>query len=164
MRCFAVCICLIALGTYTPAFGQDSASGQLADRQAKEADIRRLLNLMGAGKVGAQMMDQMFSTIRNSMEQRVPAKVWDELVAEFKAEFGPDTLIELNVPIYAKHYTHDEIRQLISFYESPLGQKMTSVTPLIVKEAYEAGAAHGRQLIERIYEKLRNRGYKPPAT
>lgn len=161
---FAVSICLTAFGAYAPALGQDHAPEQSAGKQAKEADIRRLLNLMGAGKVGAQVMDQMFGTIHDSMGQQVPAKIWDDLVADFKAEFSPDALIELNVPIYDKHYTHEEIRQLISFYESPLGQKVTNVTPLIAKEAYEAGAAHGRRVLQRIYERLRSRGYKPPVT
>jgi hypothetical protein len=159
---FAVCICLTVSGVHVPTLGQGAASGQLAEKQTKEADTRRLLSLMGAGKVGAQLMDQMFSTVRSTMEQQVPPKVWKDLVAEFKAEFSPEKLIELNVPIYARHYTHDEIRQLISFYESPLGQKVTNVTPLIVKEAYEVGATHGRQLLLRIYERLRSKGYKVP--
>ena len=162
MRLLAVCVCLTAFGAYAPVLGQDGAAERAAEKPSMEADIRRLLNLMGAGKVGAQMMDQMFNTMRGSMTQEVPRKVWDDLVAEFKSEFSADTLIELSVPIYAKHYTHDEIKQLIAFYESPLGQKVTSVTPLIAKDAYETGAAHGRQLMRRIFERLRSKGYKPP--
>jgi hypothetical protein len=85
------------------ALGQKRAAGQLTAEQAKERDARRLLNDMGLGTLGAQMMNQMFSTIRSSMPQRVPQQVWDELTAEFKAEFSAEKIVELNVPIYARY-------------------------------------------------------------
>ena len=156
-----VCIALICCGAYASASGQERNSSQVAAQQAKEHDIRQLLNDMGAGKLGAQMMDQMFGTIRTSMKQQVPEKVWDELIAETKVEFSPEKLIELVVPIYDKHYTHDEIRQLISFYESPLGRKVTSVTPLLAQESFDTGVAHARIVLQRFNERLRSKGYEP---
>ena len=159
-----ISVCLILFGANVSVPGQDKVSQKLADEQAKERDIRRLLISMDSGKIGAQIMDQMFSTIRRSMRQQVPQEIWDDLIAEFKIEFSPEKLVELNLPIYAKHYTHDEIKQLIAFYESPLGKKMTSVTPLIVKEGYDVGVAHGRQVLQKIYQKLERKGYKPPVS
>ncbi|MDQ3819425.1 MAG: DUF2059 domain-containing protein [Acidobacteriota bacterium] len=156
-----ILVCSVLFGASVSVLGQTAASAQSAEERAKESDIRRLLNDMGAGKLGAQVIDQMFGTIQRSMEKQVPKEVWDQLVAEFKVEFSPEKLIELNVPIYAKHYTHEEIKQLIAFYESPIGRKVTDVTPLIAKEGYDVGAAHAQQVIQRIYEKLRSKGYNP---
>lgn len=161
MSRLVVCISLVCCGAYASASGQEIKSSQVAAQQAKENDIRRLLNDMGAGKLGAQMMDQMFGSMRTSMKQQVPQEVWDELIAGFKVEFSPEKLIELNVPIYDKHYTHDEIRQLISFYESPLGRKVTSVTPLLAQESFETGVAHSRIVLQRFYDRLRSKGYEP---
>jgi hypothetical protein len=158
---FVVCIALVCCGAYVSASGQEKNPSQVAAQQAKENDIRLLLNDMGAGKLGAQMMDQMFGTMRTSMKQEVPEKVWDELIAEFKVEFSPEKLIELNVPIYDKHYTHDEIRQLISFYESPLGRKMISVIPSIAQESFDTGVAHARIVLQRFYDRLKSKGYEP---
>jgi hypothetical protein len=160
MRWLVVCISLLCCGAYTSASGQESYTNQVAAQQAKENDIRRLLNDMGVEKLGPQVMDQIFGTIRTSTKQQVPQNVWDELVAEFKVEFSPEKLIELNVPIYAKHYTHDEIKGLISFYESPLGRKVTSVAPAITQEAYDVGVAHASMVLQRFNERLRSKGYE----
>ena len=139
---------------------QNAARTPLPSPEAKNRDIRRLLRITKAGQLGAQMMDQMFESIRNTSKQ-VPEDVWNELIEETKAELSPGKLIELNVPIYSSHYTHDEIKGLISFYQSPLGRKVIGKTPLIVKEAYDVGIEYGRQVMQRINEKLRTKGYKP---
>ena len=156
----------MVINSWVPALAQEgfhnNRRAPLTTR-AKEGDVRRLLQTMGAGKVGAQIMGQMFATMRSSMKQ-VPQNLWEELMGEFRAEFSPEKIIELNVPIYSRHYTQGEIKRLIAFYESPLGRKVTSVAPFIAKEAYEVGAEHGRRVLEGIYEKLRKKGYNPPVT
>jgi len=48
-----------------------------------------------------------------------------------------DGLIEELVPLYAETYTLDEIRQLIAFYASPLGQKMQASAPPLMTRSME---------------------------
>jgi hypothetical protein len=36
--------------------------------------------------------------------------------------------------IYDKHFTHKDIKQLIKFYKSPIGQKMLDKTPELTKD------------------------------
>jgi hypothetical protein len=144
---------------------ESSGAGTISDaaQQAKERDIRRMLELTGAGKIGVQMMNQMFDAMRRA-SPRVPDSVWQELRTEFATDFSAEKIVELNVPIYAKHYTDGEIKQLIAFYQSPLGKKVVAVTPLIVQEGYAVGAARARIIISRIIERLRQKGYAPPPT
>ena len=157
----------IILSAFISVFAQDTTHGGHSDRttaaRSKEDDIRKLLYVTGADKLGEQILDQMLGSLRSSMKQ-VPQSVWEEIIGEFRTAFAGRKIIELNVPIYSKYYTHDEIRQLISFYESPLGQKVTKVTPLVFKEAYEVGAEYGRGVMHDVLEKLRSKGYKPPIT
>jgi hypothetical protein len=47
-----------------------------------------------------------------------------------------DILAEV-VPLYAKTYTLDEIRQLTAFYQSPVGQKMLRTMPRLMGEAMD---------------------------
>jgi hypothetical protein len=49
----------------------------------------------------------------------------------------------LLVPIYATHLTRDEIEQLIRFYESPVGRRLTAVQPMISQESMAAGQTWG---------------------
>jgi hypothetical protein len=61
-----------------------------------------------------------------------------------------DELIALVIPIYERHFTHAEVKELIEFYQSPLGQKMLAKMPLVSTECIEAGAEWGRKIGARI--------------
>jgi hypothetical protein len=48
-----------------------------------------------------------------------------------------DDMLSEVVPLYAKTYTLDEIRQLTAFYQSPLGQKMLRTMPRLMGEVMD---------------------------
>ena len=100
-----------------PQPGKKPASKEDAKRQ----DIRKLLVVTGSAEIGIQSLRNMVGQFRASMPN-VPAAFWDEFMKEVSAE----ELVELIVPIYDKHYTHAEIKQLISFYETPHRQEVHS--------------------------------------
>ena len=66
--------------------------------------------------------------------------------------------------IYAANYTIDEMHQLVTFYQSPLGQRLKQVTPVIAQQSMIAGRTWGEQVArEALAEKadeLRRRGVK----
>ena len=124
---------------------------QAAIAADKQADIRRLLALTGAGSVATQAMDEMEKSIRPLMTDSLPPGEYrDKLVELFFQKFhekrDPSKLMELMVPIYDKYYTADEIKGLINFYQTPLGKKMTTVLPKIVGESQTAGGQWGQEL------------------
>jgi hypothetical protein len=165
MICAAV---LIVLSVGTNAFSQKAgnrkrARTEIMDVQDKRAQIRRLLQLMGSGKAGAQMMNQMFGTMRRTARD-VPEQVWRDLIEEFKNEFSPEAIIELSVPIYDKYYSYAEIQQLIAFYESPIGRKVTTVLPMLLQDSYAAGVMKGQEVLQKIIEKLKSKGYQVPVS
>jgi hypothetical protein len=159
---------LIVLSTGPSAFSQKAGNRrrprtEIIAVQDKRAEIRRLLQLMGSGKAGAQMMDQMFGTMKRTARQ-VPEEVWRDLIQEFKNEFSPETIIELNVPIYDKYYSLAEIEQLIAFYESPIGRKVTTVLPMLIQDSYAAGVRKGQEILQKMIERLKSKGYELPTS
>jgi len=120
----------------------------------KAADIQRLLELTGGARMGEQMMDRMLEIQRRGMPD-VPEVVWDE--ARRALDIGE--LTELIAAIWDKHFTHDDIRGLIAFYESPIGAKLREMQPMILEESMAAGEAWGRRAMERVQEKLRQKGF-----
>lgn len=48
-----------------------------------------------------------------------------------------DDIIGQLVPIYSKYYTTKDLRELIVFYNSSLGQRVLEVTPMIMQETVE---------------------------
>ena len=97
-------------------------------------------------------MNRLVLTMRKGRSE-VP---WDD----FMAEFDINEFIEMIIPIYEKHFTHEEIKQLIAFYESPIGKKMIKVQPQLMMDSMTAGEEWGKKLIKRVKEKLREEGYE----
>jgi hypothetical protein len=124
---------------------------------AKRADIMTLLRLTGAAKGAGQAYGQMVASLKESMPQ-VPEQVWQDL----RAEVRDDDMMELTYQIWAKHFTQQEIRDLLHFYESPTGQKIIRETPAIQQETLAAGQKWGDKILGRILARLREKGYAVP--
>lgn len=45
-----------------------------------------------------------------------------------------------------KYYTHDDVKKMIEFYQSPVGKKIQEVTPKMTKEQIQAGQEWGMEL------------------
>jgi hypothetical protein len=63
----------------------------------------------------------------------------DDLSQKFRMRFSSDDIVNAVVPIYARHFSLDDIQALIQFYESPLGQRFVEVLPQISQESQAVG-------------------------
>ena len=68
-------------------------------------------------------------------------------------------LINALVPIYDRYFTESEIKDLIKFYESPVGKKMVLNQPLILKDSMTVGQNWGMKIGQEIVEDLQKEGY-----
>ena len=132
----------------------EKSAAATSEDQAKEHDIRRLLELTGSGKLGVQIAGQMLDQFRHSLPD-VPAEFWDQV----KLEMKPQELNNMIVPIYAKHFTDSDIQELIKFYESPVGKKLVASLPQVTQEAMAAGQQWGQNVARKVQERLKAKGY-----
>lgn len=118
---------------------------------AKEADIRKLLDLVGTKALVSQTIDSMSKSIKPLLTNSLPPGEYREkLVDLFFAKFTTKTnvahLLDLAVPVYDKNFSHQEIRSLIEFYQTPLGQKAITALPKVTAEMQEQGRKWGEEL------------------
>jgi hypothetical protein len=132
------------------------ASAQSTE-SSKHADIVRLLRLTGAERGANQAYDLMLPSLKASMPQ-VPEQVWQDL----RVEVRDNDMVELTSQIWDKHFTQQEIRDLIRFYETPTGQKIAREMPEIQQETLAAGQKWGNRILERIMARLKEKGYQIP--
>lgn len=139
-------------------FAQDAAPAAAAPQPsgdpAKIADIRKLIALTGGDKVGEQMIEQMIKSF-SSYNPKIPAEFWDE----FKKNIDVNKITEMNVPVYDKYLSADEIKETIKFYESPVGKKLIDVLPKILEETYTAGEQWGYEVGTKLQNMLLEKGY-----
>lgn len=117
-----------------------------------QKDIRRLIDISGSLGNAEMMMNTMISQYED-LGLNIPEEFWEE----FKKEFNTDDLAQMVIPIYAKYYTHEDIKALIAFYESPIGQKLIENTPMVLQESMEMGSKWGQEMAARVVEKLSER-------
>ena len=111
----------------------------------KDRDIVVLLNKMNFEEMSIQGMIEMIDLFKETMPE-VPEKFWRDFMAEVDAEY----LMELTVPIYSKYLTHNDIIDLIRFYDSPIGRKYINVLPYITTESMIAGEKWGEEIASKL--------------
>ena len=121
-------------------------SGELAAGAidpAKEADIRALLELVGAHDqvqdsmthAAEQYRERLLETVPNNQQGQTFVNV---VISGYEKKFDVDAVTDQLISVYDKHYTDEEIKGLLQFYGSPLGQKVATESPKIGREIQES--------------------------
>jgi hypothetical protein len=127
---------------------------------AKEADIRQLMEVTGAKDLGQQLMDAGIAQFRAGVTESQPdnprAKQFADAFAQhFEKHFDPHALTETVIPIYEKHLSSEDLKELLAYYQSPLGQRMLKVLPVVARESQAAGFKLGQKAAEQAMEDLK---------
>ena len=109
----------------------------------KAADIHALLELVGARDQVQESVNLSAEQCREKLIASVPngdkgQAFVNAVISDYEKRFDVDQVTEQLVTIYDKHYSEEEIRGLLQFYGSPLGQKVAAEAPRISREIQEA--------------------------
>ena len=141
---------------------KDSAAPAQANSidTAKEADIRSLMELVGARDLvqdGAnaaveQSREKILATVPNNDKGQAFVNAF---AASYQKKFDVDQVTDQLVGVYDKHFTDDEIKGLLQFYGSPLGQKVAAEMPKIGREIQAATRAAGSKAAKEALAELK---------
>lgn len=139
----------ISIATDYKAVETNVAATQVqgGDEPATLADVERYYDVM-------QMRDQMkqLTTIMSHQTKQMMHEAMQNqpelppgaeerinaLYEKILKDMPTEELLQSMAPIYAKHFTTNDINAIIAFYSSPVGKKMVSETPAIAQEAMQA--------------------------
>ena len=149
-----------ASNTSVEASEQTSSMENAAIDPAKEKDIRSLMELTGARETikesasaaADQYREKVVETATNSDRVQV---FTDAYLADFQKKFDTDAVTGQLVGIYGKHFTDDEIKGLVEFYNSPLGQKLAAEMPKISRESQRTAEMAGSRAARLAWQDLR---------
>jgi len=130
--------------------GTQSAQKREID-PSKEADIRRLMSLTNFEALIRQTMNGMEVNIKTLMTNALPQgdyrdKLVDLFIKKFHSNLRMTELADRAIPVYDRHYSSSEIKELIRFYETPVGQKLLKELPAVSAELQQAGSAWGEDV------------------
>jgi len=131
-----------------------AASAQAEElTDSKRADIRKLFNVLGVTRMPDQFADLTVQSLRLSLRSclnctaQTFSVVEHEALALFREKMDQESgLMERMLKVYHKHFSQAEIRQLLVFYETPIGKKVARETPLIGKEGLIEGQQWSQSL------------------
>lgn len=133
-----------------------------AAQSAKDSTERELaLRLLKATKVSDVLLAGIEANLpaqKQAMPQ-VPEEFWRLFVAKAKA--GADSLTLLIAPVYTDAFTEQELRGLLEFYSTPLGQRLIKLQPRIMTQSAKIGQQWGAALGMSVAQELQGRGQPP---
>jgi len=152
-----MCVCALAVTRGT-------AAAQALD-PAFEQDVVKLMDAIGVnqfgdqlGTVGARQMVDAVRKAKPDLSQRGADIITEIVKSRFSREYGsPGGLRDRVLPIYAKAFTHDEIRALIAFYTSDLGKKTLSAMPAVAQQTVQLAQQWGNELAPEIQSEVQRR-------
>jgi hypothetical protein len=126
----------------------------------KEADIRQLMDVTGANDLGQQLMTAGIAQFRASVTESQPdnpraTQFADAFALRFQKHFDPHSLTETVIPIYDKHLSSEDLKQLLAYYQSPFGKRMLKVLPEVAHESQVAGFQLGQKAAQETMEELK---------
>lgn len=120
-RVFCLALCLV----FASAFYVHAQSD--AYREA----VARMMEQSGSLKAVDAMIPQIMGYMK-STSPSVPDAVWEKMTLKFNEKLR-DRMVDIYVPIYFRYLTLAELNELTALYETPLMQKVVSVTPAIMQ-------------------------------
>ncbi|MEC4114380.1 DUF2059 domain-containing protein [Myroides pelagicus] len=102
---------------------------QMSFAQDFKSDTKKYMDMSGQFKI--------FEKLTSQLEENVPQ--------EKKAEFNKELQSSLNLlmdkmaEMYMTEFTHQDIKELIKFYESPLGKKLSSKSGVLMEKGEKVG-------------------------
>ncbi len=152
--CLTACACLA-----TPAWAAETLSPE------KTSDIRRLMDVTGALRIGQLVSQSAIAQITQGLKNTrpdVPQEAFTIIGEEVNKVVGEEMsakggYIEQMIPVFHKYLTHEEIKGLLAFYTSPLGKKATSVLPMMAQEGMQVGQRWAKTLGPKLDQRLKAR-------
>jgi hypothetical protein len=115
---------------------------------------RRFLELCGSESVGRNVVDQIVRQVRPDLPI-VPAEFW----AQFAKGVDTRAILDDLAPVYERHFTPDELAELVKFYESPVGQKLVRIQPQLTRDNLAAGQRFGTRVTKDLMRQLKEKKY-----
>lgn len=142
MRALAVALCLPA-----------ALLAQAPPSAPKREDVRALLRVLKVGENAVAAMQRSVPAMRQAMPQ-VPESFW----SAFTAEFTPQRMEDLALPIYEQQLTDAEVKALLGFFATPEGASFARKQPLILEASMAAGQKLGEQVGREVAQRLQAEG------
>ena len=117
---------------------------------AKAADIQRLIEVAGTRQLLVDTMATMQANVRPTLIKALPPGPYREKLINLfferlQTKMSIQQFLDMAAAAYDKYLTDDDVKALIAFYQTPLGQKTLTVLPKMAAELQVQGMRIGEE-------------------
>ena len=163
--CWTGCASTSSSTTKNIASATSSEASDTSISQKKE-NIRKLIKVSGNADSILLSLQQFYDNQLTLIIQRNRPDLSKETLKLLRQQWRdeierniqePGGLLDYIIPIFNSHFTHQEIKDWLSFYESPLGKKIKSIQPSMMEESNLATERWSRKIDPVLYEWMKER-------
>ncbi len=130
-----------------------------APTPAAVAVAKELVVMRGGMAMFDPLIPGVIESAKNSFLPTHPqlAQQLDQVAVALRKEYEPkrnEILDELS-KIYAQHFTEQELKEIVTFYKSPLGKKLITQEPVVIDDSLKATQAWAAQFSDQVLERFR---------
>jgi hypothetical protein len=159
-----VTLALIAIAK--PALAQAPAQ-RPAPSPASILIAKQILEIKGVQQIYQPLVRGVIEKAKNQFMQTnfMYAKDLNEIAAKLERDYAPkvNEVVDASARIYASHFTEAELKELLTFYQSPVGRKAIVEEAKALDEslayAGEFGDNFSGEVIARMREEMKKRGH-----
>jgi hypothetical protein len=138
------------------------ASAQAPSQQPSPASIllaKQIVDIKGVKTMFDPMVRGVVQKVKDMFMQTnfMWSKDLNEVAAIAQKEYEPrvSELVDQTARIYASHFTEAELKDMLAFYQSPLGKKMVVEEPKALDESMTNAGTWGDNLSQDVVTKIR---------
>jgi len=140
--------CLLAVLAVGCAHTGPGTSTEPDSPERKEQKVRKLMALSGAEETGKQMLVAMTGHF-----EKMP-DVPPGFMEKFREVAAEESLVDMLVPVYMRHFSEEDLDAAIAFHESPAGRRFIAAQPLVLQESMKLGEQWGLHLAQKTLRAL----------
>lgn len=111
-----------------------SSSSSVAPAQKIDSEKERLIRDVLARTKEVEQAQERIEQAISGMKQMMP-RLRDKYWEKYRSLISENDLRRRLIEVYDKHYTADELRSMLQFFDTPAGKKMTENTVPILHES-----------------------------
>jgi hypothetical protein len=154
-------VAIVATLCCSAVFGMSAATAQPAGPPPAQIALAKEVILL---KGGTLMFDPLVpGVIENVKNMFLPtninlSKELNDVAAQLKKQYEPKKAELANevARSYAKRFTEQELKEIITFYKSPLGKKVLVEEPNVLEEANKRAQDFANEFTEQIMTRMRD--------
>jgi hypothetical protein len=124
------------------------------------AAARELIVIKGGAAMFEPVIPGVIETAKNSLVPTNPnlTKELNDVAAQLRKDYESKKaeLVYEVALIYAAHFTEPELKELVAFYKSPLGQKMLKEEPLALDQSMKKAQSWSSDFSDSVLARIRS--------